>query len=131
MGLSVKELKDGWAKALETIDELEASGDILVTRTKKDNQPRMVWGNDKTLDVDVDQEFVDIWQSIKIPTAEELPGLLEEQGMKPASLDPAKMKKEVKKEVKKKRANNRRGKTTNTHMQSILMDSKTLRQGQH
>jgi len=54
-GLSVKELKDGWSGALDTIDELEASGDILVTRTKKDGQPRMVWINDKSLNIDVDQ----------------------------------------------------------------------------
>ena len=66
-GLSVKELKDGWSGAIDTIDDLEASKDILVTRTKKDGQARMVWINDKTLNVDVDPgefRFLDFPSSI-------------------------------------------------------------------
>lgn len=54
-GLTVKELKEGWAGAEDAIKQLEAEREILVTRTKKDNQPRMVWINDKTLDLDVDE----------------------------------------------------------------------------
>ena len=126
-GLLVKELKDGWAGALEAVDQLEADGEILVTRTKKDNQARMVWGNDKTLDVDVDDEFKAIWHRILIPPNEELPGQLEALGLKPTSEDPSKLKKEVKKDSKRKRANNRRAKVSNTHMSGILKDSKDLR----
>lgn len=54
-GLLVKELKEGWSGAEEAIKELEATREILVTRTKKDNQPRMVWINDKSLDLTVDE----------------------------------------------------------------------------
>lgn len=121
-GLAVKDLKDGWAGAQDTINQLEADRDILVTRTKKDNQPRHVWINDKSLDVDVDNEFQDIWHKIKIPVNAELPGELEKLGLKPTSVDPSTLKRETKPSGQKgrKRANNRRMKVTNTHMQGIL-----------
>ncbi|TGZ85172.1 transcription initiation factor IIE, beta subunit [Ascodesmis nigricans] len=128
-GISIKELKEGWSGALDAVDKLEAEREILVTRTKKDNQARMVWGNDKSLDVQVEDEFKDLWHAVKVPPYEELPGMLEVLGLKPTSLDPAKMKKEVKKVERKKRANNRRVKVSNTHMSGVLMDSKALRSG--
>lgn len=128
-GLSVKELKDGWAGAVETIADLEESGDILVTRTKKDNQPRMVWINDKTLDIIVEDEFKAIWHKIVIPPPGDLPGELEKAGLKPTSVDPATIKKEVKGGAQKgrKRAQNRRVKVSNVHMNHILKDSKDLK----
>lgn len=127
-GLSVKELKDGWAGAIETIADLEENGDILVTRTKKDNQPRMVWINDKTLDIEIEDEFKLIWHKINIPPAAELPGELEKQGLKPTSVDPATVKKETKNnQQKKRRSQNRRVKVSNTHMSGILKDSKDLK----
>lgn len=128
-GLLVKELKEGWAGALEAVDQLERDGEILVTRTKKDNQARMVWANDKTLDMDVEDEFKEIWHRIAIPPNDELPNELERLGLKPASLDPSRLKKEVKREVKRKRANNRRAKVSNTHMSGILKDTKDLKRG--
>ncbi|KAI5793207.1 hypothetical protein EDC01DRAFT_655569 [Geopyxis carbonaria] len=127
-GLSVKELKDGWAGALDAIDSLEAEGRILVTRTKKDNQARMVWGNDPSLDCEVDEEFKTLWHSLRVPAAGDLPSALEAYGLKPASIDPSRLKKEVKKvDRNRKRANNRRAKVSNTHMSGILKDSKDLR----
>ena len=126
-GLPVKELKEGWAGATDAVDVLEAAGDILVVRTKKENQPRMVWGNDKTLACEVDDEFKTLWHGIKIPPAAELVGQLESMGLKPASVDPATVKVEVKKQVRRKRAVNRRGKISNVHMNGILKDSKELR----
>ncbi|KAL7276008.1 transcription factor TFIIE beta subunit, TFIIEB, Tfa2 [Rhizina undulata] len=127
-GLSVKELKDGWAAAVEVIADLEEQGEILVTRTKKDNQPRMVWINDKTLDVEVEDEFKTIWHKITIPPPAELPGELEKAGLKPTSIDPASIKKDKPSQNKgRKKPVNRRVKVSNTHMSSILKDSKDLR----
>jgi transcription initiation factor TFIIE subunit beta len=128
-GLSVKELKEGWAGAMDAIEGLERSGDILVTRTKKDNAARMVWSNDKTLKCDIDQDFRDMWHKIRIPGTAEIVGDLEKMGLKPASVDPATVKKEVKSGGQKgrKRAVNRRAKVSNTHMSGILKDSKDLR----
>ncbi|KAF8537639.1 hypothetical protein BDD12DRAFT_887260 [Trichophaea hybrida] len=126
-GLPVKELKEGWAGALDAIDTLEEAGDILVIRTKKENLPRMVWGNDKTLFCDVDDEFKTLWHGIKIPQPAEIVGELEAMGLKPASVDPSTLKVEVKRQQKRKRAVNRRGKVSNVHMSGILKDSKDLR----
>jgi transcription initiation factor TFIIE subunit beta len=126
-GLPVKELKEGWAGAIDAIDTLEAAGEILVVRTKKENQPRMVWGNDKTLLCEVDDDFRDLWHGIKIPPAVELVGELEGMGLKPASVDPSTLKVEVKKTAKRKRAVNRKGKVSNVHMSGILKDSKDLK----
>jgi len=124
----VKELKEGWSGAMEVINNLEADREILVTRTKKDNQPRMVWINDKTLDSEVDDEFKDIWHRVKIPPPGELPGELQKLGTKPTSVDPASIKKEVKPAHKgRKKAANRRIKITNKHMSNILKDTKDLR----
>lgn len=130
-GLSVKELKDGWSAAVDTIADLEDRGEILVTRTKKDNQPRMVWINDRSLDVEVEDEFKDLWHKVVIPPLAELPGELEKAGLKPTSVDPATIKKDVKANVQKgrKRAVNRRVKISNTHMAGILKDSKDLKSG--
>lgn len=128
-GLQVKELKDGWAGAVDTIADLEERGDILVTRTKKDNQPRMVWINDKSLDIEVEDEFKAIWHKIPIPPAAELPGELEKAGLKPTSVDPSTVKKESKggQQKGRKKAQNRRVKVSNTHMTGILKDSKDLK----
>ncbi|EPS42415.1 hypothetical protein H072_3565 [Dactylellina haptotyla CBS 200.50] len=121
-GLSVKELKDGWSGALQTIDDLEASKDILVTRTKKDGQARMVWINDKSLNVNIDDEFKTIWEKIVIPPPAELPGELERAGLKPTSVDPATIKKAMQKDTSKKTKKPRRGRITNTHLAGMLRD---------
>lgn len=128
-GLPVKDLKDGWSGAIDAIDTLESAGDILVVRTKKENQPRMVWGNDKTLFCDIDDEFKELWHGIKIPVEAEIVGELVKMGLKPASVDPATIKKEVKRPAKRKKAVNRRGKVSNMHMAGILKNSTELRRG--
>lgn len=122
-GLSVKELKDGWSGAIETIGKLEADREILVTRTKKDNQPRMVWKNDKHLDVDVEDEFKTIWNRIQIPEPAELPRALQEAGLKPTSVDPASIKKATTSNAQRKKPKRQRaGRITNTHMSHIIKD---------
>jgi transcription initiation factor TFIIE subunit beta len=42
----VKALKEAWKEAPAAIEELEAEGEVLVTRTVKDGQLRMVFWNE-------------------------------------------------------------------------------------
>lgn len=122
-GLSVKELKDGWSGAIDVIGKLEAEREILVTRTKKDNQPRMVWKNDRSLDVDVEDEFKAIWHRIQIPEPAELPRALQEAGLKPTSVDPASIKKATTSNAQRKKPKRARvGRITNVHMSHIIKD---------
>ena len=120
-GISCKELKDGWPQCSEVVDELEARNRILVLRTKKDNQPRFVWYNFGGSLGGVDEDFVKMWESCKLPQRGELPRKFTDLGLKPASVDPATVKKQgTRVEVKKRKQ--RRSKITNTHMAGILKD---------
>lgn len=125
-GISVKELKDGWNGCLGAINELEQEDKILVLRTKKDNHPRLVWANVGGELGAIDEEFVKIWLNVKLPERSELPGKLNKLGLKPASVDPATIKKDDNNAQIKKRKQ-RRGKITNTHMAGILKDYSNMR----
>jgi transcription initiation factor TFIIE subunit beta len=45
-GIPVRALKESWKEAPQAIEELEAEGEVLVTRTTKDGQLRMVFWNE-------------------------------------------------------------------------------------
>ncbi|CCH60016.1 hypothetical protein TBLA_0C02040 [Henningerozyma blattae CBS 6284] len=120
-GISCKELKDGWPQCDETINSLEEDSKILVLRTKKDKTPRYVWYNNGGDLHRIDEDFINMWENVQLPQFAELPRKLQELGLKPASVDPATIKRSTKTvEVKKKKQ--RRGKITNTHMTGILKD---------
>ncbi|CAI4602832.1 AEL_collapsed_G0034950.mRNA.1.CDS.1 [Saccharomyces cerevisiae] len=120
-GISCKDLKDGWPQCDETINQLEEDSKILVLRTKKDKTPRYVWYNSGGNLKCIDEEFVKMWENVQLPQFAELPRKLQDLGLKPASVDPATIKRQTKRvEVKKKRQ--RKGKITNTHMTGILKD---------
>ena len=42
----MRALKDSWKDAPQAIEELEQEGEVLVTRTQKDQQMRMVFWNE-------------------------------------------------------------------------------------
>lgn len=44
--MSMKLLKECWKEAPQAVEELEKEGDILVMRTLKDGQPKMVFWNE-------------------------------------------------------------------------------------
>ncbi|KAL1303970.1 hypothetical protein AAFC00_000417 [Neodothiora populina] len=121
-GISVKELKDGWPSAIAEIEALEGKGELLVTRNKKDNTPKMVWPNDPSLALHIDQDFQDYWSKIKLPSnpADMRTELLN------AGLTPTSQVKELPKlggaREKKKRISRKIGRSTNTHMTGILKD---------
>ncbi|KAF2841975.1 transcription initiation factor IIE subunit beta [Patellaria atrata CBS 101060] len=121
-GISVKELKEGWPDAVKSIDLLEKRGELLVTRMKKDNAPKMVWQNDPTLTYNIEPEFKNAWHSIQLPAnMDELRSKLEAAGLKPtsASKDPNAV---VKPKEKKRKTTRKSGKQTNVHMVGILRD---------
>jgi transcription initiation factor TFIIE subunit beta len=65
-GLSVKTLKESWKDAPSVIEELEKEGDVLVTRTAKDGQMKMVFWNEIKPDEDgggvrVEQGARSVW----------------------------------------------------------------------
>jgi transcription initiation factor TFIIE subunit beta len=122
-GLSVKELRDGWPDIDDTINALAEKDQLLVTRNKKDEKPRMIWPNDPSLRVKIDPEFVEMWKKIQVPDNHDaIVELLERAGQVPASKNSApKNNKVVKKEKAKKKAR-RGGKKTNTHMDEFLRD---------
>ena len=125
-GLSARELRDGWPDAEATIDELEKQGRLLVTRNRKDNHAKMVWPNDPSLRIEIDDEFQNIWHKIKLPSADTVADELKREGLIPANKKGTKKvtQKAPDKKTKKPRKG---GRTTNTHMQGVLRDYSHLR----
>ncbi|KAG1718704.1 uncharacterized protein EDB91DRAFT_1050541 [Suillus paluster] len=71
-GIPVRALKESWKEAPQAIEELEKEGEVLVTRTVKDGQLRMVFWNeikpdDESGGKQVEKEFFDLWHSLKVP----------------------------------------------------------------
>ena len=121
-GISVKELKDGWPGAIAEIDALEKQGELLVTRNKKDNMPKMVWPNDPSLAIHVDDDFQNYWHKIRLPAnPSDLRLELEKAGLTPTSQVKEIVKVSGARE-KKRRINRKAGRTTNAHMAGILKE---------
>ncbi|KAL2814889.1 hypothetical protein BDW59DRAFT_154069, partial [Aspergillus cavernicola] len=45
IGMSARELREGWPNVEDAINQLEKEGKLLVTRNKKDDHAKMVWAN--------------------------------------------------------------------------------------
>ena len=125
-GLNVRELRDGWPGAEETIRDLEGQGKLLVTRNKKDDHAKMVWPNDPSLAVRIDDEFKDFWHKIRLPEPGALADELEREGLTPTNKARGIKAKPKMLEKKKKKPRNG-GKTTNTHMMGVLRDYSHLK----
>lgn len=126
-GLNVRELRDGWPGAEEAINTLESEGKLLVTRNKKDNHARMVWPNDPSLAVHVDDEFQVMWQKIKLPEAAALADELEKAGLTPANKSRVTRAAPKPPNNRNRRGQRRGGRTTNVHMTNILKDYSHLK----
>jgi len=81
----------------------------------------MVWYKDPKLYVSISDEFKELFHSLKVPEAADLPKELEKAGMTPASVDPRTVKHTVVEKEKKKKGR-RRGEITNTHIVGIFRD---------
>ncbi|KAF2744671.1 hypothetical protein M011DRAFT_448926 [Sporormia fimetaria CBS 119925] len=119
VGVSVKDLKDGWPDAPSAIDDMEANNELLVLRYQKDQQPKTVWLNDPHLKTKMDPRFKADWHAIKLPEDEELRATLQIAGIKPSSA-PKRVMAATKE--KKKKAVRSRGKKTNTHMDFLTKE---------
>lgn len=121
-GVSVKDLKDGWPDCEGAISELEAEHKILVVRAKKDGAARMVWLDDSSLFHEVDPQLKLMWSRVEVPNVENIVQRLLAAQQKPASEDPRTKAAQAPKAEKKKKRVQRRGKSTNTHMEHLLKD---------
>jgi len=123
-GMSVKVIRESWPSALPAIEELAARGDVIVTRTTKDNTPRMVFFNEVSADQGggpIDKEFQDIWHAQRVPDEDIIMSELQSFGQQTASVEAApKFSGGIRKKGKKGAAKpNRRIKITNTHLNKI------------
>jgi len=85
-GISVRALKESWKEAPQAIEELEKEGEVLVTRTMKDGQLRMVFWNEikpteEAGGMPVEKEFNDLWHSLKVPNDVDLLRQLASEGL--------------------------------------------------
>lgn len=120
IGISVKDLKDGWPDCIPAIEDLERQGQLLVTRNKKDFTPKTVWQDDPSLHQNIERNFHSDWHKIALPpNPDDLRAKLEAAGLKPTSA-PKDTKKAVEAKPKKKKVTRRTGKQTNIHMLGIL-----------
>ncbi|MBE7181189.1 MAG: hypothetical protein INR71_08270 [Terriglobus roseus] len=126
-GVLVKELKDGWTGAAPAVDALEASGDILVTRGKKNQDARVVWADDPSLRLDVRPDFRAMWHQVHLPAnPDDLRTKLLQAGLKPTT-EKRVVSTMIKPKDKKRKGPRKGGKQTNTHMAGLLKDYSHLR----
>lgn len=130
-GLSVRTLKESWKEAPQAIEELEKEGEVLVTRTQKDGQLRMVfWNEIKPTDEEggkkVDQEFLDLWHELKVPNEVDLQRELANEGLQVTAAEASAPKTpNPKKKGKKGGApRQRQVRLTNTHLAAEIDLSK-------
>jgi transcription initiation factor TFIIE subunit beta len=124
-GLSLKDLKDGWATVADDIKTMADKKQVLLKLTK-DGVPKTVWDNDPSLMYPMDQEFLSEWHRIAIPpNPDDLRNTLLNVGLQVASAPRVVIDSGPKQ--KKKRAPRKNGKQTNTHMAHILKDFSAMR----
>jgi len=116
-GLSVRTLKESWRDAPAAIEELEKSGDVLVTRTLKDGQMRMVFWNEAPDVKPVEDEFGKLWHGLYVPDDTDLLRALESEGLQATAAEFAPGKGAApKKKGKKSAPRQRPARITNTHL---------------
>ncbi|KAG1807779.1 uncharacterized protein BJ212DRAFT_1385426 [Suillus subaureus] len=126
-GIPVRALKESWKEAPQAIEELEKEGEVLVTRTVKDGQLRMVFWNeikpdDESGGKQVEKEFFDLWHSLKVPNDVDLLKALRAEGLQataeemPIPKAPSNMKKKGKRSAPRQR----QAKITNTHLKGEI-----------
>ncbi|KIY70056.1 transcription initiation factor IIE subunit beta [Cylindrobasidium torrendii FP15055 ss-10] len=127
-GIAVRDLKDVWKEAPAAVEELEKEGEVLVTRTAKDGQLKMVFWNEvkpgeETGGQNVEKEFMDLWHALKVPDDVDLLRQLGADGLQvTASANPVPNKgAQPKKKGKKGGAPRQRQiKLTNTHLKGEI-----------
>ncbi|KAI9096067.1 hypothetical protein DFS34DRAFT_151797 [Phlyctochytrium arcticum] len=116
-GMEVKELLDSWNNVIPVIQELEKSGDLFALKTK-DGKPRIVFYNDKELNVTMSSEFHKYWHEVQLPKETDLAKELERAGLKSMEVFST-MDKDANKPKGKRRRQTKRIKLTNTHLEGL------------
>ncbi|KAG6895863.1 hypothetical protein C0992_011962 [Termitomyces sp. T32_za158] len=126
-GIPVRALKESWKEAPAAIEELEKEGEVLVTRTLKDGQLRMVFWNEikpteEAGGMPVEKEFSDLWHSLKVPNDVDLLKQLASEGLQVTNAEaPAPKAPAGKKKGKRGGApRQRQVRITNTHMKGEI-----------
>ncbi|KAI9571910.1 hypothetical protein HD554DRAFT_2168720 [Boletus coccyginus] len=126
-GIPVRALKESWKEAPQVIEELEKEGEVLVTRTIKDGQLRMVFWNEIKPDEEsggkaVEKEFLDLWHQLKVPNDVDLLKALASEGLQATAAEapipkaPSTTKKKGKRSVPRQR----QAKITNVHLKGEI-----------
>ncbi|GAA5935531.1 hypothetical protein JCM1841_003706 [Sporobolomyces salmonicolor] len=127
-GLAVKPLRDQWPGTTNAIEELEREGRVLVSRTEgkgdQKGQMKVVFLDDVGKEREgLDQEFKDLWHSLKTPLGDDLADELQAAGLTSSSGAPPPPTTTKKKAGKgRKGSSNRRFKITNTHLRDQGID---------
>ncbi|GJJ13968.1 hypothetical protein Clacol_008225 [Clathrus columnatus] len=125
-GLSVRSLKESWKEAPQAIEELEKEGEILVTRTVKDGQMRLVFWNEvkpteESGGMSVEQEFQDLWRLLVVPEDADLLKSLASEGLQATAAEALIPKPPVaKKKGKKTAPRQRQSRITNVHLKGDI-----------
>jgi transcription initiation factor TFIIE subunit beta len=125
-GIAVRSLKESWKEAPQAIEELEQEGDVLVMRTAKDGQLRMVFWNEIKPDEEsgglpVEKEFNDIWHSLKVPNDVDLLKQLASEGLQVTTAETVAPKAPTgKKKGKRTAPRQRQVRITNTHLKGEI-----------
>ncbi|KAK1220322.1 hypothetical protein PQX77_016917 [Marasmius sp. AFHP31] len=131
-GIPVRALKESWKEAPQAIEELEQEGDVLVTRTQKDGQLKMVFWNElkpseEKGGMPVEKEFADLWHELKVPNDVDLLKQLQNEGLQAttSAQGPAPKAPTGKKKGKRGGApRQRQVRITNTHLKGEIDLSK-------
>ncbi|KAH9476852.1 Transcription initiation factor IIE subunit beta [Psilocybe cubensis] len=126
-GISVRALKESWKEAPQAIEELEKEGEVLVTRTVKDGQLRMVFWNEikpteNSGGAPVEKEFHDLWHSLKVPNDVDLLKQLASEGLQVTAAETVVPKAPAGKKKGKKGGapRQRQVRITNTHLKGEI-----------
>ncbi|EGN94887.1 hypothetical protein SERLA73DRAFT_187980 [Serpula lacrymans var. lacrymans S7.3] len=141
-GIMVRSLKEAWKEAPQAIEELEKEGEVLVTRTVKDGQLRMVFWNEIKPDEEsggkqVEKEFLDLWHQLKVPTETDLlkalksgmcivrwsvfqPYIFVLEGLQATAAEALAPKANTKKKGKRSAPRQRQVRITNTHLKGDI-----------
>ncbi|KAG8934299.1 hypothetical protein FRC02_010253 [Tulasnella sp. 418] len=119
-GISIKQLKETFPTAVQVIEEFEKEGKVLVMRTSKEAQPRLVFWNDVPENQGgkkVEDEFLSLWADLHNPVEADLLRSLERDGLQATASESLPIKPlPTKKKGKKPRTSTRPAKITNTHL---------------
>ncbi|KAF8901577.1 transcription initiation factor IIE subunit beta [Mucidula mucida] len=126
-GIAVRDLKETWKEAPAAVEELEKEGEVLVTRTAKDGQLKMVFWNELKPDEEsggknVEKEFMDLWHELNVPDDVDLLRQLATEGLQVTASHAAPPKAPGGKKKGKKggASRQRQVRITNTHLKGEI-----------